>query len=73
MQRQLKKEIEKEEKIEDKNNAINEPIPGAKMEMENQNDQFVTIESRACREEPEYHNLECEFNLKNIEFESMRT
>lgn len=45
-----------------------EPIPSA-MEMENQNDQFLTIESRACREEPEYHDLDCEFNSKSIECE----
>lgn len=68
MQRQLKKEIEKEEKIDDKNNASNEPISSA-MEMENQNDQFVTIESRTCREKPEYHDLDCEFNSKSIECE----
>lgn len=58
MQRQLKKEIEKEEKMNDTNNVSNVPIPSA-MEMESQNDKFVVID----------HDLDCEFNSKNIECE----
>lgn len=58
MQRQLKKEIEKEEKMNDTNNVSNVPIPSA-MEMESQNDKFVAID----------HDLDCEFNSKNIECE----